>query len=1382
MSNLTSTATVTVNVNGQQAQQTLAQLRQNAQNLETAIARAAAAGNRTDLRRLRRDLADTRRQIREMESATMQVENVLQRLDRATPRELQHTLTTLNRQLQTMDRGSEAWNAHVEKIRRVKAEIAAVNGQLREQESIWSRMNRVINDWQMTIMAAAAAATGIVMAGRSAVQAFAEMDAELANVRKFTGMTADEVDSLNEKFKQMDTRTSREDLNKLAEEAGRLGKTSEEDVLGFVRAADKINVALDDLGEGATLTLSKLTNIFGDEERLGTEEALLSVGSVINELSQNCTASAPYLANFAQRMAGVGAQAGLTIPQLMAFGAVLDSQGQACEMSATALSKLTMDLFKDTERVAKATGIPLKQLQDALKKGTNEGLILLLEKLHDLGDMSVLAPVFKDMGENGARASQVIAALAGNIETVKWQQEEATKAFNEGTSVTNEYNVQNNTVQAGLDKAKKRITEVAIELGEKLMPVMSHVISSTSALLRVMSTVVSFVIEHKTAIMTTTAAIVAYTVAVNASNIAFKLHYAWLVVTSTAQKALAATTATLRTAWVLLQMGMAKLQGNYARLSLLQTELNTAMKANAFGLIAAAAVALIAVFTKLYQHMRAVAEEQKVLNDIKKEAVSQAQEQIDKVNTLVEAARNENLSLKERQQAVENLNKIIPGYNAQIDETTGKLREGTKALQDYIAELIHKYEVEGAKEAIKKASQEITELRLEQAEAQEGLDAAREQQRKNQESRRDSNGNPRPQTSQGAVAPQSYYEDVYSAGEVDAYESKVKSYDSKIAKKQAVIDRVKKVYGDDLQRAAIEEANANGDGGGGGNGGGGGGTSTTNSSKGGKSTTEDKFKAENEWKEQQLALNRIAYAKGEKDLVEYQKRIEEVEIEFNKKKLAHTNLNQTERLSIQAEFYEAVAKQVENDEKRTIEQEQHGYDEQLALLKQRYIDGEISEKTYNEASEQLEIEHLRKVVTLYDEGSKEYLAAQKSLQDKLLANQKRHQQELEAAKKKHADAMAKVKDDVFGDNPQERQMKYTADYVLLGQVYAAELKAAGNNAKEKLRIEKAYQKAVLALREKYNIKGREENKRSLKEWNEDVLDFLDSDLGKSIEGSIDTLVNSMQAIFQQLSTIIQAELEIQTAQIDKRYEREISLAEGNNYKVKQLEKQKEAEKVKAKKEANKKMFAMEVIQAVAQTATAALNAYSSAAAVPMVGYILAPIAAAAAIAAGGLQIAAIKKQQQASEAQGYARGGFTPRGPRDKEVGVVHAGEWVASQELLANPAARAVIETMDLAQRTNTIGALSAEDVSRTITAPTMLAGRATQAAERPQRVVVENVPASSDDSTLLEVASVIGSLKQRLDEPFVTVNSVTGELGIKQAQDEYARLIRNKSPKQHR
>ena len=296
------------------------------------------------------------------------------------------------------------------------------------------------------------------------------------------------------------------------------------------------------------------------------------------------------------------------------------------------------------------------------------------------------------------------------------------------------------------------------------------------------------------------------------------------------------------------------------------------------------------------------------------------------------------------------------------------------------------------------------------------------------------------------------------------------------------------------------------------------------------------------------------------------------------------------------------------------------------------------------------------------------------------------------------------------------------------------------------------------------------------------MDFLNSDLGQAVGGAVDTLVAGMSGIFSQLTTIIQAELEIQTAEIEKKYDREISLAEGNNYKVKRLEKQKQKDIAKAKNEANKKMFAMQVIQAVAQTATNAINAYGSAAAIPLVGYILAPIAAATAVAAGMMQIAAIKKQQQASEAQGYARGGFTRKGRKDEVAGVVHAGEWVASHELLQNPVTRPLIDAMEYAQRTNTIGSLNAEDVSRTITAPRVLADATVRSQQVPQQVVVQNDSSEQTTAALAEYAMTMRLLKERLDAPFLTVNSVTGETGMKQAQDEYEKLIRNKTPKSRR
>ena len=102
------------------------------------------------------------------------------------------------------------------------------------------------------------------------------------------------------------------------------------------------------------------------------------------------------------------------------------------------------------------------------------------------------------------------------------------------------------------------------------------------------------------------------------------------------------------------------------------------------------------------------------------------------------------------------------------------------------------------------------------------------------------------------------------------------------------------------------------------------------------------------------------------------------------------------------------------------------------------------------------------------------------------------------------------------------------------------------------------------------------------------------------------------------------------------------------------------------------------------------------------------------------------------------------------------------------------MLEALDYAQRTNTIGSLTASDVSRSITAPMVLAS---QPAMPP--VVVQSAPPTVVVEQNSEYASTMRRLADRLNEPFVTVNTVTGDHGIQQAQDEYDRLMKNKSPK---
>jgi hypothetical protein len=1041
-------------------------------------------------------------------------------------------------------------------------------------------------------------------------------------------------------------------------------------------------------------------------------------------------------------------------------------------MSSTAVSKVIMDMFKQQDQIIKATGLNAKKFKETVTRDTNEGLLMLLEQLHSLGNIDVLAPVFKDMGENGARAAQVISALAGNLEMIRWEQDEARKAFEAGISVTNEFEVQNNTVQAGLDKARKRINELAVELGQQLMPVMRHILSSTTIILKVMSSVINFVIKNKTEIAILTGVVAAYTVAVNLATIKTKalavVHGLWNAAVKTMNLLLPIGRVLLtgmqqayeRLIWQ--TRGATAAQQAYSK-SLTALKKSVMEAKTAYGLLAVALAAVVIGIVKYIQSQNTALQVSRMMNGIRKEAAQKIGEEKTKIDLLIKAAQNETLSLQERETAIKKLNAIIPNYNAHLDKTTGKYVASKKALDDYIASLTRMYEIEGAREKLKEIGKEKAEAQIELNSAKEGLKNAN-----------NAGAGYTYTTSWGSVGNTTQDLQSHAQSRVNRAQAKV---DRITAKEKAITD----AYGTDLQRqeatkeepvVVVEEPSGNSPVVSGG----------SNTGKTDKSH-EDKFKKEKEWKAREEALNRIAYATGQKDYEDYQLRILNIEEEYNEKLLSRQDLTEQERLEAQASVYESRLKQQQEYSKMSIAEENARYNEAVADEKQRYIDGQVDYETYSNALQLLELEHLRRMVQLQKEGSKERLGAEKAYQDKLLADRRKKQQEAEALEKKHQDALKKIKDEYFGDNPQERKAKYDADFALLQEVYNKELLAAGDNAKEKLRIEEAFQKAKLALMEKYNIEGADSNKSFLEKWNEDVIEFLDSDLGQAIYGSLETFQQSVSQVFQQLTSIVQAELEIQTAAINKRYDREISLAEGNNYKVKKLEKQREAEIAKAKNEANKKMFAMQVIQAIAQTASNAINAYGSAAAIPLVGHIIAPAAAAMAVAAGMLQVAAIKKQQQASEAQGYATGGFTPDGRVDEVAGVVHAGEWVASQKLVRNPKTRPILEALDKAQRTNTIGSLSAEDVSQTITAPSVIAKNITSGNAVPFQVTVQNQPdTSSSDRALADYADTMRLLRQRLDEPFLTVNSVTGDTGMKQAQDEYNKLMRNKTPKSRR
>lgn len=1373
MSTINDKATVELFVNGEQAEQAMDRLRKKAADLKDQIDQANAAGDSKTAKKLQKELDQVNKQLNRTESAAKGAGIVLNNLSNTNIHGLNNALKYLQRELKMTKPGTEAWHRYADAIEKVKGRIAELNEELEGGESVWDKFKGWATDAWPALDLISGWGSNVYDIMRGAVDAYADMDQEMANVRKFTGMTAEQVADLNEEFKNMDTRTSREDLNKLAQEAGRLGKTSKEDILGFVRAADIINVALDDLGEGATLTLSKLTGVFGIEETYGTEQSLLKVGSVINELSQNCSASAPYLAEFASRMGGVGAQSGMTIQQIMAFGAVLDANGQAVEASSTALSQVIVRMMQEPAKYARVAGLDVQKFTDMLKTDVNGALVLFLETLQKAGGMDTLSPMFADMGENGSRAIGTLSTLAIHIDQVKAQQIEANKAFQEGTSAGEEFAVQNNTVQASIEKAKNALNDLRVELGERLSPLMSHIMSTSSAAIRALLSLVRFVMDNKVAILSLTAGILAYTIAAKAATIATVAH-------TVATKAATVAKAAWRLAMIASTSATALFTGNIRKATVAFRLFSMTIKASPIGLLVSLiTTATVALGGWIYKTKEARREEAELasqrekemqeyreqISDISKTSAEYAQSHLDRLKRLYEASQDQNKSMNDRITAVKELQKTYPSAFGNLSQEAILTGKAATAYNDLAKNIVKAARAKAAAEKIKENEKELLEIEMEVDDLKESLtkDVSDRERAKVKFEKEGLSGFDSLDVERARTRNERISEN----------EEKLTMMRLRMRELDKANSRLAKEAGDPSEIAPDIEFSTPGLSGfaapsvpdpvGG---------------KGGSGGKTDRFAEEKAWRERQQAEARIAYATGEATYSEHTERMAEISTEYYEKLLARTDLSADERLKIEADYLDECVKTTEGGRKLLIEDEDRGYQDLLDHLRANHLERLRTEKLsaderkqveadYAESLELAELQHLKVMMSLYEEGSDKWLEARRNYHEKELAAQQRHLRKMEELEEKYS----AVKDKYFGLNAEERQSEYDRQFAALKVVYERELEAAGDNAAEKLRIEEAFLQAQNALRKQYSLDAEEDTRGSLERAVATSAEWLNGEGGKALTGTMSTVISGMSSIFSGLSTLIQAETDLQTAAISKKYDREVELAQGNSYKVAQLEKKKEKEIAKVKNEANRKLFAMQVIQAVAQTAQNALSAYGSAAAIPVVGYILAPIAAAMAVAAGAIQIASIKKQQQASEAQGYSKGGFTRPGRVDEPAGVVHAGEWVASQKLLANPVARPMIDALDRVQRTNTISSLRADDVSRSIRANDTVA----RFAESDNGMLVMAAVAS-------RLSAVVDSLTERLNEPFVTVNTVTGPMGMKQANDDYSRMIKNVTPKSKR
>lgn len=1322
-----------------------------------------------------KEIEETHIDIKETKRQMQLVNRTMSNLKTSSIRDLEFSIKAINQQMAGMDRGTEKFKQMQLQAKQLKAELQAVRAEGVAQESWIKRSADTFNRMQGLAISAIAAISGITFTVKKCVEEYAKMDDEMTNVRKYTGQAADEVERMNEDFKKMDTRTPRQKLNQLAEDAGRLGITSTAAIEEFVDGADKINVALgDDLGDKAVSQIGKLAQMFGEDKTKGLRGAMLSTGSAINELAQNSSASAGYLVDFTARVAGVGKQAGFTQAQIMGLASVLDQNMQQDETAATAVQNLLAKMFQDSAKFAKIAGLNVKEFANTLKKDANTALLQFLAAMRSKGGFAELAPMFEEMKMDGSRATGVLTVLADKLSDVKTAQQLANEAYEDGTSVINEFNTQNESVQAQLDKAGKKFLDLSISLGEKLYPAARLCLSTASITVRILSEVVDFVIKYRTTILALTAAIIALTVAESAHVIKLKAIAFWNNVVIAGSKKL----------WAVLV-------------------------AHPYMAVAAAVTALVAVLIDLNRQSDTAAKISQELNDIREESQKEIVEEKTKLENLRKAAMDETRSLNERYAAISELNRIVPNYNATIDKTTGKYIENKQALDQYIASLAHLYEVQGAKKRIQKLSEDKVDLELKKQKVQERYNDAKK-----------------------AGFGMSYTTSWGATGNtrIDAtshLKSELDDIKSKLEEKNKILSTITKVYGKDIQSQEVQKVIDNNK-----NKGGGGSSGETEKERKAREKAEKKAEAEARKREaeakrkqkqaadsikaetnQLLAENAKAYAEGTKTYQQFVDDRQSIQLSgFEKlKQLFGEESNEYKQLldnqvSATKQHDDAILKMNE----QTIERER--------LIKQASIKSQYNDVksdiyqndiALDEAIYQNDVDAMQKRLALYNKGSEEWLDLKAEMEQAALDHQLQKQeayqnqlrelrqqfgkQDIEAEKQMYLNGLENIYKKGLIKEEEYLQMKL--DLIEQFADRKAQLEAEDHGAgSTQLKVDRVsnrmvnqakveagdaqnpanasfggyfssqianYQNTMEKLKELYG--DDEQNHAAYMQAKAMVTaDFLNDMVGQT-----SAAYNGINNILSAASAYAQACSDLEQAKISKNYEKQIAAAGKNSKKKKKLEEKRDKELAAAKSKANKKAMKIEIAQAIASTAMAAINAYSSAAAIPGTGWIMAPIAAGLATAAGMMQIATIKKQHQA-EAAGYYEGGYTGGNRYRKEAGVVHEGEFVANHRAVNNSSIRPAFDLIDRAQRANTVGSLTADDISRAL-------GAGASAA-----VVAPIVNVSNDNAEVRQsldgVNSAVSRLNRTIENGIKADVSIAGRNGIDKRLKEYHRMLDNK------
>lgn len=835
------------------------------------------------------------------------------------------------------------------------------------------------------------------------------------------------------------------------------------------------------------------------------------------------------------------------------------------------------------------------------------------------------------------------------------------------------------TYISAADRAAQKTVELQNAqkaLGDEILPLKEQWDDAYADMQLNTISLISWCVKHQGVVKTLGILLTAFTVVAIATSNAIKTNIVVTKGAAAAQQAWNVICATGTGLLKLLQAGFYLLTGRVTLAKNAWTAMNATMKASVFGLIAAGVTVLSLKLWDMHKKQKEAAASAKELETMERDLNAQVNEQTAKVKQLNETMRNEKISMDRRKEALNELKKIIPGYNGLLSEEGRLTRDNKSAIDDYLVSL--KKEI-----SLKAYKDKLVDLYKQKSDLEDKRD---EQDKTYHDAKTDNILHPQNSFMRGVS--KFFGTDTETNAkkalnnteqQIDRVNGKIDELNSKIA---------------DIGIVTPKKAR--------GNGGGGGGRTGNHAAAGGHARTTNTTSKPNpdDIASKKFSENRQADIDAANQ--DYQQDVNNWEMALAKKQVSQ-------------EKYDLAMQALKTQHTANILAIETSYSEQSQNI--GIADGAKKKSLQDKqqanlrAAEQAHFEQQVAVEQAYQDALAKVMEQGETQQELTLEQQR--DQKLEVLKGYYQAALNMAKQN--GEDTTQLEKAYKDVQAQIKKEYTTkqnELLDEQDDKKKQARQALGFDQQSEYDRQLQQLKQALDNQYITQEEHEQRVQQLKRD----------SFMKQAQYYTNLFGNTVTALQNAEMANVDAKYDAEIKAAEGNTALQEKLEKKKANEKLKIQKKYADVNFAMQVAQIVSNTAVSIMKALAD------LGPIAGPVAAALMGVTGAAQLVVANAERQKVKrmtlngsasgsssvgsrvASGRESGGridvereqdgkhfnaeYAPgkRGYVDHPTVIVGEGprgkskEWVASNAALENPTIAPLINLMDAAQRAGQI------------------------------------------------------------------------------------------------